>query len=616
MFAQSTKCRLLALAASIVLFECFMPLAKAAAPSGTFTAVLNEGRSNGDSMNCVTFFDTSAMNTPLFSVYVGREPVGSNEWEEPGALAVNPSTGDVYVLCFDSGTAATVGTNDPAGDVQGDYDLLKINFAAAYNHWSTNLQGHNLQGESLVTGPAPTGTNNSNNLDYVTYANTAADFNAFHANQLALPGVVEKIGQVARNYIGGGDFFDYSLDFVDDSHLVVLEDSITASATDNALDDHSIRYLTRVSTSPGLATAATVTRTDGGTNYINGGYAGANSALPQYVSFPQASTQSWESKIVEHAGGGTGDPFLLNLDQVGHSEPESIAYFKDPKTGVRGVWITEADMPASGDNVAFMQLDSNNETVGYRQIIGSNNPNYLTLSNNPAVGADLKGQSDNVFVDKDTGDLIIVESGFNDVANGVDTVDHEPGVLRVSVNYDSAGQIEFGTWQPKIYLNPTKDPGATGLVRGHWSDYDSVNNVVYFFMPGTGTETPQYEMDVYALDLDTGVTTSYLNVDDSVSLFLSDSFGDKVVAFNMSAGLAGDYNGDGKVDVADYVIWRHNPGAHGGDPAGYNAWRANFGAVGAGNGVGAGAAVPEPSSLCLLTFGLVGAWLGLSRKRS
>jgi len=68
------------------------------------------------------------------------------------------------------------------------------------------------------------------------------------------------------------------------------------------------------------------------------------------------------------------------------------------------------------------------------------------------------------------------------------------------------------------------------------------------------------------------------------------------------AGLAGDYNGDGKVDAADYVMWRKNPGAFGGDPAGYTAWRNNFGLPGTGFGAGA---VPEPTSVALVLFGLV-----------
>jgi hypothetical protein len=72
-----------------------------------------------------------------------------------------------------------------------------------------------------------------------------------------------------------------------------------------------------------------------------------------------------------------------------------------------------------------------------------------------------------------------------------------------------------------------------------------------------------------------------------------------------NVGVPGDYNGDGKVDAADYVLWRDNPGSFGGDPAGYNTWRANFGTGGgAGSGLGSSAAVPEPASLVLLMFGM------------
>jgi hypothetical protein len=63
-------------------------------------------------------------------------------------------------------------------------------------------------------------------------------------------------------------------------------------------------------------------------------------------------------------------------------------------------------------------------------------------------------------------------------------------------------------------------------------------------------------------------------------------------------GLAGDHNLDGTVNAADYVTWRKNPPAFGGDPTGYSNWRSNFGAEsGSGGGYNY---VPEPSVLALI----------------
>jgi autotransporter-associated beta strand protein/T5SS/PEP-CTERM-associated repeat protein len=77
--------------------------------------------------------------------------------------------------------------------------------------------------------------------------------------------------------------------------------------------------------------------------------------------------------------------------------------------------------------------------------------------------------------------------------------------------------------------------------------------------------------------------------------------------------LAGDYDNNGIVDAADYVIWRKNPAGHGG-PQGYTDWRANFGKPGPGSGslVGGGA-VPEPSTIGLLTLFAIA---GVARRRN
>jgi hypothetical protein len=64
----------------------------------------------------------------------------------------------------------------------------------------------------------------------------------------------------------------------------------------------------------------------------------------------------------------------------------------------------------------------------------------------------------------------------------------------------------------------------------------------------------------------------------------------------------GDYNADGKVDAADYVLWRKGAGTS----AQYAAWRSRFGAtMGSGAGLGESASVPEPSVVILLGVALL-----------
>jgi hypothetical protein len=79
-------------------------------------------------------------------------------------------------------------------------------------------------------------------------------------------------------------------------------------------------------------------------------------------------------------------------------------------------------------------------------------------------------------------------------------------------------------------------------------------------------------------------------------------------------GTPGDNNGDGKVDAADYVLWRKNPSAFGGDPAGYNTWRTNFG-IGTGSGLVSGA-VPEPGTFVYMVTMAAGAAGTIRRRRS
>lgn len=88
--------------------------------------------------------------------------------------------------------------------------------------------------------------------------------------------------------------------------------------------------------------------------------------------------------------------------------------------------------------------------------------------------------------------------------------------------------------------------------------------------------------------------------------------------YSISAGLAGDFNDDGSVTLADYTIWRDQLGANesvlpvgSGDNSGtvdigdYNLWKSNFGAPGAIGTISVNQ-IPEPTSaaLCLVAMAI------------
>jgi hypothetical protein len=85
-------------------------------------------------------------------------------------------------------------------------------------------------------------------------------------------------------------------------------------------------------------------------------------------------------------------------------------------------------------------------------------------------------------------------------------------------------------------------------------------------------------------------------------------------------GLAGDYNGNGVVDAADYVVWRKggtiqnevdSPGTV--NAADYTAWRQRFGNQNPASASSlGGATVPEPPTISLVFSGIAGL---LSRHR-
>lgn len=82
----------------------------------------------------------------------------------------------------------------------------------------------------------------------------------------------------------------------------------------------------------------------------------------------------------------------------------------------------------------------------------------------------------------------------------------------------------------------------------------------------------------------------------------------------VSAVQTGDFNGDGTINAADYVVWRKGLGTTY-TQNDYNIWRAHFGqTTGSGVGPNPNAAIPEPRTLVMFVAALIGYSIPIGRR--
>lgn len=195
--------------------------------------------------------------------------------------------------------------------------------------------------------------------------------------------------------------------------------------------------------------------------------------------------------------------------------------------------------------------------------------------------------------------------------------DNSSGLERpVPVNTDAFGDNHEPYYNHDwAVLNKTESlPGA------YKNFYDRPGRPVGWFKPG---ESLGFRTELVAVDSNFDVTKRWAGIGVNFSwktngILAGDVVYDAVDEFEdahptlLGGGVfdivqdftvPGDYNDDGAVDAADYAAWRTNPSEHGGDPDGYNTWRASFGSSAAGMGRLANAAlVPEPAGIALASI--------------
>ena len=169
----------------------------------------------------------------------------------------------------------------------------------------------------------------------------------------------------------------------------------------------------------------------------------------------------------------------------------------------------------------------------------------------------------------------------------------------------------------QLYLAGGRTPDDTQLVPASWVTQSTSSQTspsyygYYWWLDATLSGYSGYRAWGYgqqfiyvhpSLDLVTVITydTATTVSDGDLNNFMRDYV---IAAVTGPVILAGDFNRDGRVDAADYVVWRKTNGTQ----TGYNDWRANFGrTAGVGSGANANAAVPEPTTLTMLVALLIG----------
>ncbi len=206
----------------------------------------------------------------------------------------------------------------------------------------------------------------------------------------------------------------------------------------------------------------------------------------------------------------------------------------------------------------------------------------------------------------------------------------------------SAAEGNFQAWYPgddvvdMIGLDIYTDP--TSSMSGQWYDVlNEYNGRKMIALSESGTLPNATSMSTFNIDwsyfsmwqdgfLDDFTAQQVQALLNSDRIITLDEL--PTLPWSNSAFIAGDFNRDGTVNAADYIVWRNSNGQTGSglaadgdlngqiDNADYALWRSHFGPT-AGSGTGTSpAAIPEPAIFLLLIVGVSISLVGDIRLRS
>ena len=187
--------------------------------------------------------------------------------------------------------------------------------------------------------------------------------------------------------------------------------------------------------------------------------------------------------------------------------------------------------------------------------------------------------------------------------NPIDIKVNQDGLLTYQVT--SLGQSSTAVISVQGLENALLNANV-GTDGGHWTHATGTGGTSWL-------SDPISDIGPYTMDLTIGASAKTGTYPITVKFAGDGPFGSST-SFNLKisgAGVPGDYNGNGVVDAADYVLWRKGgplqnevdtPGTV--NAADYSAWRARFGSTSDSGALFEITSVPEAATGALLIFGL------------
>lgn len=318
-----------------------------------------------------------------------------------------------------------------------------------------------------------------------------------------------------------------------------------------------------------------VLQTSGG-HLLNTGIGGTSQG-GRTLAARRATGTTWISFIAQRAGASDGDP--------------NQGLFP------RGANLAVFDLAnATGANIEKLNIGPNNTGPYWIDPITSQHLDRYQFRY-PSMNAALMEMDDpHVATNRPT----------RNTQNGV-LRDAHTEVLRTDVNFvviriDHIGD-EFTADDVRIWMNPRLDQAPSDMsVSAAYIAADiaaaAATLGVEPYQPSNFGDQAFDRLRLFAGNESSGRPYAEILWDE---IRVGDTFAD--VAPYLPSGVPGDYNENGTVDAADFVVWRNGPATlpnEGASPgvvnqADYDFWRARFGAT-SGQGAALATAVPEPAA--------------------